>query len=249
MPEEVRYGDGRKLAPALALAPVVCIVIFYALQPRFNRATELKNFVWARSETVLPRIIDHEQRRREIAAIVENILYEHGTEALTIRDVAERAGCSTTIVSHYFRTKLEMLVFTNQAARGRGEGLLATAVKTQASILQTMNSLLPTNEAMKTAWHTCVAFWGMTPQDARVTAEWYEGVSEAHSLFEDLVRIGQQAGEVDPSLKIEQAANMLQVIINGISSLWAKDRKHWTAARQRKLLQEMLESTGFCKKP
>lgn len=196
----------------------------------------------------MPRIIDHEQRRREIAAIVENILYEHGAEALTIRDVAERAGCSTTIVSHYFRTKLEMLVFTNQAARGRGEELLATAVKTQASILKTMNLLLPTNNAMKMAWHTCVAFWGMTPQDARVTAEWYEGISEAHSLFEDLVRIGQQTGEVDPSLKTEQAAYMLQVIINGISSLWAQDRQHWTAAKQQLLLREMLESAGFCNK-
>lgn len=193
----------------------------------------------------MPRIIDHAQRRQEIAAIVEAILYEHGAEALTIRDVADRAGCSTTVISHYFRTKLEMLVFTNQAARARGEGLLAQAVESGRSISDTMIALLPASDEMKVAWHTCIAFWGMTQEDPRVTAEWYQGVSDAHRPFEDLVQAGQRAGAVERDMDHVVGAHMLQVIINGISSLWAQDRKHWTAARQKALLLDMLKRSGF----
>lgn len=48
------------------------------------------------------------------------MVYEAGIEGLTIRDVARRAKCSTSVVFHYFTSKLELLIFTHRAIRPIG---------------------------------------------------------------------------------------------------------------------------------
>ena len=60
----------------------------------------------------MPLIVDHEFRRKEVAAVASQLIARAGLEAVTIRDVAQAAGCSTAIVSHYFHNKRELLLFT-----------------------------------------------------------------------------------------------------------------------------------------
>lgn len=176
---------------------------------------------------------------------MEDLVFERGADALTIRDVAGRAGCSTTIVSHYFRTKLEMLVFTHKGVRARAEALLNDAVENKSGLLTTMAALLPATRERQKDWNTWFAFWGMTPEDPRVTLEWHQDSSQAHSLFERLAIVGQKSGEVHPALDPGVAASMIKVIMNGISSLWAQDRTRWTAVEQQKLLKVMLKNAGL----
>ena len=50
----------------------------------------------------MPRYVDHETRRRHIAATAAQIAGTRGLEALTYRNVADAAGSSTTVLTHYF---------------------------------------------------------------------------------------------------------------------------------------------------
>ena len=50
----------------------------------------------------MPKIVDHEERRREVTLAAARIVIESGRSALTARNVAEATGWSTTVVSHYF---------------------------------------------------------------------------------------------------------------------------------------------------
>ncbi|HEX5595598.1 MAG TPA: TetR family transcriptional regulator C-terminal domain-containing protein [Micromonosporaceae bacterium] len=59
----------------------------------------------------MPRQVDHDGRRRQIAAAVCRLADERGLEGVTVRDVAGRAGVSTGAVQRCFRTKEQMLVF------------------------------------------------------------------------------------------------------------------------------------------
>ena len=197
----------------------------------------------------MPRIIDHDERRREIAAIVEDLVYEGGVEALTIRDVAARAGCSTTIVSHYFRSKLDMLLFTHQTVRLRAESLLEQAIARRSSLFKALSALLPMSEPRKKDWNTWFAFWGMAPADPRVTAEWHQGSSRAHILFEQLIRAAQARAEVDAGIDAAAAANMVQAMINGIASLWVQDRAAFNRTKQAELLRQMLGGAGLLRNP
>ncbi|MDQ8702910.1 TetR/AcrR family transcriptional regulator [Streptomyces sp. LHD-70] len=60
----------------------------------------------------MPKQVDHEGRRRQIAEAVCLLADERGLEGVTLRDVAERAQVSMGAVQRCFRTKDEMLTFT-----------------------------------------------------------------------------------------------------------------------------------------
>jgi len=57
----------------------------------------------------MPRIVDHEERRAEVAAAVWRIVSRDGLEAATVRRVAAETGMSTSVVSHYFAGKDELV--------------------------------------------------------------------------------------------------------------------------------------------
>ncbi|TJZ41607.1 TetR/AcrR family transcriptional regulator [Streptomyces piniterrae] len=59
----------------------------------------------------MPKQVDHESRRRQIAEAVCRLADESGLEGVTLRDVAARAEVSMGAVQRCFRTKEEMLVF------------------------------------------------------------------------------------------------------------------------------------------
>ncbi|MCP2328897.1 AcrR family transcriptional regulator [Hamadaea flava] len=59
----------------------------------------------------MPKIVDHEQRRRELAAAVWQVIAEQGVDEVSIRTVAAAAGWSTGALRHYFATRGELLAF------------------------------------------------------------------------------------------------------------------------------------------
>src|SRR5919198_1840349 len=77
----------------------------------------------------MPRIVDHEQRRAEVAAAVWRIVSRDGLEAATVRRVAAETGMSTSVVSHYFAGKDDLLrlAFRIVVARGRDRAIAQSA--------------------------------------------------------------------------------------------------------------------------
>jgi AcrR family transcriptional regulator len=70
-------------------------------------------------KTRMPAIVDHEQRRRDIAELAVKLIARYGVQGVTIRQLAAAADCSTAALTHYFRTKEELLLFTFRHASDR----------------------------------------------------------------------------------------------------------------------------------
>jgi TetR/AcrR family transcriptional repressor of bet genes len=77
----------------------------------------------------MPKQVNREERRQEIAAAVLRLVATRGVEAASLRAVAAEAGVSMGRVQHYFTTKDEMLRFAlahgNTLLADRGARLLA----------------------------------------------------------------------------------------------------------------------------
>ncbi|MEV4253518.1 helix-turn-helix domain-containing protein [Spirillospora sp. NPDC049652] len=58
----------------------------------------------------MPKKVDHQQRRREIAEALLRIAGARGLQAATMREVAAEAGVSVRLVQYYFDSKLELLL-------------------------------------------------------------------------------------------------------------------------------------------
>ncbi len=58
--------------------------------------------------------MDHEQRRRELAAAVSRVIGREGVGGASIRVIAAESGWSTGAIRHYFSTQEELLTFAAQ---------------------------------------------------------------------------------------------------------------------------------------
>jgi len=103
----------------------------------------------------LPKIVDHEQKRKLIAESAWNIIEEKGLEHASIRAVAAAAGLSPGALRHYFSTQDELLLFivdyylTRGAARA-AEGLVISHVPIKAA-REILLQLLPMDVEKRTA--------------------------------------------------------------------------------------------------
>ncbi|MCG8919549.1 TetR family transcriptional regulator C-terminal domain-containing protein [Actinokineospora sp. PR83] len=76
----------------------------------------------------MPKKVDHQERREQIAAAVCGLAARQGLDAVTLRQVAAEAGVSMGRVQHYFTGKDEMLLFAFRAISDRVERRIAEAV-------------------------------------------------------------------------------------------------------------------------
>ena len=119
----------------------------------------------------MPAIIDHEQRRQKVAEIASELIGQGGAEALTVRNVAKAAGCSTAIVSHFFASKRELLLVTYRSAVARTTARVDEAGMAGADLQSLLEILLPLDAASRRDWRVLFCFWGAAMSDAEFAAE------------------------------------------------------------------------------
>ncbi|ONI76766.1 hypothetical protein BWI15_05645 [Kribbella sp. ALI-6-A] len=63
----------------------------------------------------MPKIVDHAQRREELARVVWDVISRDGIEGVTVRKVADEAGVSVGGLRHYFDSQRGLLLFAAKA--------------------------------------------------------------------------------------------------------------------------------------
>jgi AcrR family transcriptional regulator len=77
----------------------------------------------------MPKVVDHELRRREIIDALVRITVRGGLSAATFREVAAEAGVSVRLVQYYFGTKADLLHSANQYVGNRAAGRLTRRLR------------------------------------------------------------------------------------------------------------------------
>ena len=69
----------------------------------------------------MPKRVDHDERRRQIAEALLRVVSRTGLEAASLRNVATEAGVTSGMVQHYFPSKDAMIDFAMDTATTRYE--------------------------------------------------------------------------------------------------------------------------------
>jgi AcrR family transcriptional regulator len=64
----------------------------------------------------MPKIVDHDERRREIIHATWRVMRRIGVDATTVREIAREAGYSNGVLAHYFTSKEELLIMAHEQA-------------------------------------------------------------------------------------------------------------------------------------
>ncbi|QUD90393.1 TetR/AcrR family transcriptional regulator [Phenylobacterium montanum] len=176
-----------------------------------------------------------------MAAVASKLIAQAGLEAVTIRDVAQAAGCSTAIVSHYFHNKRELLLFTYrhsiESATARADHAMGPGADDLKGYIA---ALLPLDEERRTNWKIWFAFWAKATADHEVAAIQRDCVRRTRGdilkILDSLDRHGGLYEGVDrPAL-----ARRILVSIMGLAVQAVYDPQDWTVERQVEYMQAEL---------
>jgi AcrR family transcriptional regulator len=173
----------------------------------------------------VPKLVDHEERRRQIAEALLEIASTRGLHAATMREVAAQAGVSLRLVQYYFNTKDELLVGAlshlserlSARIRERTELLDDPERSPRAVIYGALSAILPIDEDGRRIVLTYHAYYTFALSEQQPVME--RGALDAAELEQfltDQLRRAQQAGEISAEHNPGQAATVLLALTNGL---------------------------------
>lgn len=151
----------------------------------------------------MPKIVDHDARRQEIAAAMWKVLYRDGIAAVTVRSVAAEAGLSKATLGYYFSSQNDLLMFA------MAESMAVSSERIRKMAVES-GGLDPLTRALAEAVPT-------TPKRRQQSEIWLCVVSRA----QESPQLRRHLAEVD-GLLLDQVRECLQIM--GSSKLLSKKR-------------------------
>jgi len=190
----------------------------------------------------MPKIVDHEQRRNEIALVACRVVAEHGFDQATIVRIARQAGYTTGMVAHYFDTKQDIVIAALRLILRRiEERLNPDTGSSAADLLTLLIEALPVDETRYIECAFWIAFWGQVPADRRLRNVNASLHQEYLRLFERCLARGWPDWSGWPSPIREHTLRSIVTFINGITASTVASRADWPAERQIDQLRLQLE--------
>jgi AcrR family transcriptional regulator len=190
----------------------------------------------------MPKIVDHEQRRDEIALVACRVVAEYGFDQATIVRIAREAGYTTGMVAHYFDTKQEIVIAALRLILRRiEERLTRPAGDSQPDLLTVLTEALPIDEQRYTECAFWTAFWGQVSADKRLKRinAWVH--REYMRLFERCLAQGwTEWSHWSPATR-DQVLRSVVTFINGITASAVVSRGDWPAQKQAEQLRLQLQ--------
>ncbi len=173
----------------------------------------------------MPKKVDHDQRRREIADAVARLAATNGLTGVSFREVAAEAGMSVANVQHYVATKHDLLVGAlNRQSASIGARILKQLDALDGSIgpldqiRVIATAFIPIDETSTAAMRVYHGFVGaaVTDQTLRSAEAFANGRVLIETLSEHL-RAAVDAGDVRTSLDPNHDAVSLLALVLGLS--------------------------------
>ncbi|MGC1731038.1 MAG: TetR family transcriptional regulator C-terminal domain-containing protein, partial [Steroidobacteraceae bacterium] len=190
----------------------------------------------------MPKIVDHDQRRDEIALVACRVVALYGFEQTTIVRIAREAGYTTGMVAHYFDTKQDIIIAALRLILRRIEERLAPPARPgRPDLVALLTEALPVDATRFTECAFWTAFWGQVSTDRRLKRinAWLH--REYLRLFERCLALGWDEWREWPPPVREQVLRSVMTFINGLTASAVASPGDWPAARQVEQLRLQLQ--------
>ncbi|MBW4050988.1 MAG: TetR family transcriptional regulator [Proteobacteria bacterium] len=191
----------------------------------------------------MPKIVDHAERRDEIALVACRVVAEHGFDQATIVRIAREAGYTTGMVAHYYDTKQEIIIAALRLILRRIEERLTPPSGGDAApdLLTLLTEALPVDATRYTECAFWTAFWGQVSADKRLKRinAWLH--REYMRLFERCLAHCWPQWQRWPEARREQVLRSIVTFINGLTASAVASPGDWPAQRQVEQLRLQLQ--------
>jgi TetR/AcrR family transcriptional repressor of bet genes len=179
----------------------------------------------------MPKVVDHAARRAELVDAAWRVIAAEGLEAATVRRIAQAAGCTTGLVTHYFESKDDMLVAAlREVHRRAGQRMIrhVGGADIEPVLLEVILDALPLDQDRQLEWKVWLAFWGRAATDERLRQEQQRRYAEWRGLLGKLIR---RARPHDTAADRRTAVDLIAGAIDGLGIQAILEPAKFTDAR------------------
>ena len=174
-------------------------------------------------------------------AVASRLIAEAGLEAVTVRDVAVAAECSTAIVSHYFHNKRELLFLTYHSSIDRATERCEAALSAADGDLKAyVAELMPLAEEQTIEWKIWLAFWARAVADPEIAEVQRNCIRRTRGNLLRIMRDLHANGALRPELDLADEARRILTLLVGMAVQVMFDPADWPAERQHAMIDDEL---------
>jgi AcrR family transcriptional regulator len=190
----------------------------------------------------MPKIVDHAQRRDEIAHVACQVVANHGFEQATVARIARAAGYTTGMVAHYYESKqaiilaaLRLILFRieERLTRERDDG--------EADLLEVLSEALAIDAQRFTECAFWMAFWGQVSADKKLKRLNVWVHREYMRLYARCFTEHWQEWSAWPRPVRDHVLRSVVTFINGLTASAVTSPSDWPAAVQVEQLRLQLD--------
>jgi AcrR family transcriptional regulator len=186
----------------------------------------------------MPAKVDAEDRRHRLVLAAAELIADEGISALTNAKIAKRISGSTTMVTHYFRSKRELVLDTYQTMASRSRERLQQAMReTDDPLAACLRALLPLDDPTRLEWKVWLAYQGMSVGDPELTRIWASRAVSAVDRVTRLIEADVAAGRMPPSIDPDTEGDRLFALIQGMSFQSIVDQNRWSPGYLRRIVE------------
>lgn len=196
----------------------------------------------------MPRQVNSDERRRDIALAVYRVVARGGLEAASMREIAREAGCTTGTLTHHFADRHELLDHAvGMAVEESMQRLVATA-RTRG-LREALTEFLPLDEQRRqenAVWLVGIAAATRDPALADRLSRRYAAANAllGEELRARLVATGRDAADEEVSMLVDEVLSA----VDGIAVYAVADPDRYPPERQLALVDRVLARTGLAER-
>ena len=168
----------------------------------------------------MPRVVDHDERRREITYAVWQLAAAGGLGAVTLRAVAAEAGVSVGRIQHYFASEEELVRCGCRALVAAGAEAFRerAAADPVAALRELVTHAVPQTDAQRVGTAVWYAYLTRSAADAEIAAILREAKRGEEAEGVRLLRAAQEAGRAARNLEAGAAVRGLFAKADGLAT-------------------------------
>ncbi|UBU11739.1 TetR/AcrR family transcriptional regulator [Nonomuraea gerenzanensis] len=168
----------------------------------------------------MPKIVDHDERRREVLSAASRVIVRDGIDAATTRAIAKEAGYSNGVLAHYFADKDEILLsalrHSHRRIRERLTGKVA-GMTGLAALREVLLDNLPLDDERAAETRLEVSFWSRSLAAGRLAEVQRAEAGELRAAVRELLGQAREAGELTVDDDLDEVAERLLALMDGLS--------------------------------
>lgn len=191
----------------------------------------------------MPKIVDHEKRRKRIAKAMWKVILKKGMEGATVRNIAQEAGLSLGALRHYFPNQDELIVYAMDLVQEKVKKRILTKANgdlpPKETVMNILLDIVPINEEQLIETEVWFAFMAHVKHRKDELPIPEDGV---FTVVQQAIHFLDTHDQLKPGLDIDLEIERLYAVVDGIAVHALLDSKRLNRQRMMKTIEYHLDS-------